>query len=313
MCIRAFTKAIDFKWKTLNQQGWHRDCIADGVSRRLFAIVIFIVTLFQVRAESSALTEFPFEFHDGFLWVRVNIPQSTEPLNFLLDTGASVSVINLNTAQRLGLRLGQPVVVQGVESTTKGFWPQRLAARAGEVPLGNKYLAVNLRELGQACNCYVDGLIGADFFHGKNVQIDFAERKIRLLTSNEEIAGQTIVPLRLRPCGMEAPIQVNGGEPKFARLDTGCASALQWVTAKVQPKDCSQRPAIALSRFTVNETKSIVRFGNAEFQSIPTGIHANEIFAGEAGLIGNGLLSHFKTVTIDAKRGQLILGEQISD
>lgn len=276
-------------------------------------MMVFAAALFQVRAKPLTQIEFPFEFRDGFLWVNVSVPQSSRPLNFLLDTGASVSVIDLNTARRLQSRLGQPVVVQGVESTTKGYWPQRLAAKAGDVPLETKYLAVDLEELGQACNCCIDGLIGADFFRGKIVQIDFAKRKIRLLESNVQIAGQTFVPLRLRPCGMEAPIQVNGGEPKFARLDTGCASALQWVTADVQPKDCAQRPAIALNRFTVNETKSAVRFGTAEFQSVPTGIHADEIFAGEAGLIGNGLLSHFKTVTIDARRGQLILGERVSN
>jgi len=278
------------------------------VRSRLCAIVFFVTTLFQVRADSSALAEFPFKFHDGFLWVQVNVPQSSKPLNFLLDTGASVSVINLNTAQRLKLHLGNQVIVQGVESTTKGFWPQRLAVSADGVPLQKNYLAVDLEKLGQACNCCVDGLIGLDFFRERIVQIDFAEQKIRLLKSSKEVVGQTIIALKVRSCGMEVPVQVNGNAPQFVRLDTGCASALQWVTTTVQPENCSQRMAVALSAFTVTESKSRVRLGGVEFQSVPTGLHSEEIFAGEAGLLGNGILSRFNVVTIDARNGQLILG-----
>src|SRR5258708_4931133 len=173
-------------------------------------MLFLAAALLQARAESSTPVEFPFEFHDGFLWVKVMVPQSAEPLTFLLDSGASVSVINLKTAQRLKLPLGRPVVVQGVESTSRGYFPQRLDATAKGVPLQKNYLAVDLAKLGQVCNCCVDGLIGADFFHNKVVQIDFAEHKIRLLKSGEKINGQAL-DLKVRPCGMEMPVQVNGG------------------------------------------------------------------------------------------------------
>ena len=279
----------------------------------LCAVLVFAAALFQAQAAPSGAAEFPFKFHDGFLWVEVVVPQSGKPLNFLLDSGASVSVINLKTAQRLKLPLGKPVAVRGVETTTTGFFPQRLMAMADKVRLQKNYLAVDLCQLGRACNCCVDGLIGMDFFRGKVIQIDFAEHKIHLLKSSDGIGNKTVIPLKMRPCGMEVPVQVNGGEPQFVRLDTGCASPLQWVTAGVRPGDCSQRPAVALSRFTVSECKSTVRLGNSEIQSVPTGIHADAIFAGESGLIGNGILSHFKTVTIDTRRGQLILGKRVSD
>lgn len=271
--------------------------------------VVFAV-LYQARAESVSAAEFPFECRDGFLWVKVHVPQSAAPLNFLLDTGASVSVINLEALRRLRLRRGAPVMVQGVESMTRGFWPERLSATADAVPLPRNYLAVDLGKLGQACACRVDGLIGMDFFRGKVVQLDFAGHKIRLLNSHgKEPVGRTAIALNLRPCGMEVPVQVNGSEPRLVRLDTGCASALQWVTKAVPLKDCSQRPAVALSAFTVNETPSQVRVGVVEFSSVATGLHPEAIFAGEAGLLGNGILCRFDRVTIDASRGRLILGD----
>ena len=84
------------------------------------------------------------------LWVEVNVPQSDKPLNFLLDTGASVSVLNLDTAQRLGLKLGSTVIVSGVDTTLKGHWPVKLSAKANQVELPAKFLALDLSKLSGA-------------------------------------------------------------------------------------------------------------------------------------------------------------------
>ena len=278
----------------------------------LFAILIFAVALFQAKAAASASTEFPFEFHDGFLWVKVSVPQSGTPLNFLLDSGASVSVINLETAQRLKLHLGQPVSVQGVESSTKGFWSHRLIVKADGVQLQKNYLAVDLEKLGQACNCCVDGLIGADFFRDKVVQIDFDAQKIRILKSNNAEKSDEALPLELRSCGMRVPITVDGHKQQWVRLDTGCASALQWVTSDVSIEQCTRKTAIGLNAISIPQTQTTVNVGEQAFEKVPTGLHETAIFPGEAGLLGNDLLSRFSTVTIDTKAGRVILQKHSS-
>ena len=50
-----------------------------------------------------------------------------------------------------------------------------------------------------------------------------------------------------------------------------------------------------------------VSVGGKYFADVPTMLHANEIFAGERGLLGNGILSRFERVTVDAKSGFLVL------
>jgi hypothetical protein len=40
---------------------------------------------------------------------------------------------------------------------------------------------------------------------------------------------------------------------------------------------------------------------------VPTGIHKQQVFKGEAGLLGNELLSRFHSVIIDAKARRVIL------
>src|SRR6266542_2905941 len=66
---------------------------------RLFLVMAFLFALLNVQAAPTILAEFPFQFREGLLWIKVNVPQSQQPLNFLVDTGSGVSVINLTTAK----------------------------------------------------------------------------------------------------------------------------------------------------------------------------------------------------------------------
>ena len=276
----------------------------------LCAGIILVVAFFRVQAAPPPLAEFPFEFRESLLWLKVNIPQSDKPLNFLLDTGAGVSVINLSTAKRIGLKLGHAVMVHGVQTMVTGYWPERMSARVGEVELPREYLAVDLEKFSSSCERNVDGLVGADFFRGRVIQIDFEEHKIRLLKPDKNKKSGEVLPLQMRRCGMRVPISVNGQKRQWVRLDTGCATALQWVASDERPAQWTRQIAIGLAEISIPQTETSVRIGEHEFEKVPTGLHEKAIFPGEAGLLGNGLLSRFSTVTIDACDGRLILHER---
>lgn len=258
------------------------------------------------RGETPA-AEFPFEYREGLLWVQVRVPDRPEPLRFLLDSGAEVSVINLDTAKRLGLSLAPKVRVRGVHTSMTGYWPQALSASANNVVLPSRLLALDLSKLSRACERSVDGLIGADFFRDRIVQIDFAAQKVRLLNSDEEDSSSASLPLEVRPCGMRVQASINAGKPQWLRLDTGCATPLQWVTSMVRPGESSGKVAIGLAKLKISQKRTTVNLGAHTFSDVPTGIHQTVIFPGEAGLLGNGLLARFSVVTIDAKSGRLIL------
>jgi len=271
----------------------------------LFAVV-------RVLAAPTTLAEFPFQFREGLLWIEVNVPQSKQPLNFLLDTGAGVSVINLSTAKRLGLKLGREVMVHGVQTVLPGYWQQRMSAHVGNVQLPREYLAVDLEKLSSSCEKPVDGLVGADFFRGKVVQIDFETKMIRLLKPKKDNISEEAVPLQLRPCGMRVSVRVNDHKRQWVRLDTGCATALHWVTSDVPPEQCTRRMAIGLAEISVSQTPTTVVIGDHKFEKVPTDLHETSIFPGEAGLLGNGLLSRFSRITVDSRAGRLILEKRLS-
>lgn len=285
--------------------------VASAAFMRFFlcAFLFCFVMFGGVRLASPAPTlAIPFEYSEGLLWVQIQVPQSTRPLNFIFDTGADVSVINSSTAKALRLKTGNWISVQGVHTTVTGHWPARLTAQVAGVVLPSEYLALDLSKLAHSCGRPLDGLLGADFIRGRVVQIDFASRQIRFPGEISPAASDTVVPLELRRNSLCVPIGVNDAKNQWVRLDTGCATALQWVTSGTVACVKPEKRAIGLVALAIPQAETRVSLGGSHFDHVPTGIHCNPIFPGESGLLGNDLLSRFKTVTIDTKSARLVLG-----
>lgn len=275
--------------------------------RGCLLIFVLLAACLRLQAAPTVLAEIPFQYREGLLWVEVKTAQSPKPLNFLLDTGAGMSVISLSTAQHLGLKLGREITVHGVGKETVGYVEKRVLAKAGAISLPTEYLAVDLGMFSRSFEHPVDGLIGADFFRDRTVQIDFDAQKIRLLKA-ETTKADNALKLELHPCEMRVPITVNGQSNQWVRLDTGCATSLHWVTTSVATSGCARRVAIGLAELSIPQTQSTVLVGNSEFKSVPTDLHRTAIFPGEAGLLGNGILSRYSSITIDSHQSRLILG-----
>jgi len=262
-------------------------------------------------AWSASAAEFPFKLRAGLIWVQVECQPGIKPLNFILDSGAEASVIDLQTARRFHLELGQRVAVRGVNATASGYWTESLQASMGGIPLSAKFLAVDLSALSVACLRGVDGLIGADFFAGRVVQIDFAHEKIRLLQNHASTAKAQVLPLQIQASRMRVPVEVVGLGKGWARLDTGCASALHWAvsTAALANQGTTQELGVGVTSQVIRKNTQSVRLGGLTLEHVSTGLHTEKLLAGEDGLLGAGLLSHFAMVTIDEPAGQLILDE----
>jgi hypothetical protein len=273
-----------------------------------FAVLVtFVLGLFQASAADPVTSEMPFDFREGLIWLKVSVKESAKPLNMLLDSGANFSVINLPTARKLGLKIGDRVEVDGVDAVTTGYWPQHLSASPHTVKLPGDFLAVDLSELSKGSECVIDGLLGADFFAEHVVRIDFARRKIQVDPATVVSGQQVQIPLRVNEGSVQIPVSVNDSKEQWLRLDTGCNSPLHWVSANIQAAQSTPQIAVALTKLCIPVTLTKVQIGQFNFQGVSTVLHSTEIFAGEAGLLGNGLLSRFSTVTIDLPSKRLLL------
>jgi Aspartyl protease len=271
---------------------------------QVFVAVSLLASL-QVRAE----TEIPFQYRDGFLWLKVHVAGQHEPLNFLLDSGASSSVLNIQTARRLNTKLGSRQSVHGVHSQTLSYWISGFKAEAAGITLPESLLAIDLSRVGRTVHQPIDGLLGADFFRGRIVQIDFATRKVRVLDHAQPNARSAVLPIKWCNDAMCVPVGVAGNSPQWMRLDTGCGSALEWAPGKAMAahRDTGTRDvSIGLSNASIRYIHADVQLGGHSLSGVEIGVHEEQIFSGERGLLGNGVLSQFR-VTIDTPGRRVIL------
>jgi gag-polyprotein putative aspartyl protease len=270
-----------------------------------FALVSLLASL---QAPAEPVREVPLQYRDGFLWLKVCAAGQREPLNFLLDSGASSSVLNSQTARGLNLKLGARQSVHGVHSQALAYWVTGSRAEVAGIGLPKSLLSVDLSALSKTCHQPIDGLLGADFLRGRIVQIDFAARKIRFLNNAQPTDRCAVLPIKWRNDAMCVPVGIAGNSPQWMRLDTGCESALEWTSdeTKGHRNHGTQDTSIGLAGASIRYIEADVQLGNHSLSGVRIGVHEQRIFPGESGLLGNGVLSQFQ-VTIDTPNRRVIL------
>ncbi len=262
--------------------------------------------LLSVSVRSEVLGEIPFQYRDGLIWLKVEVARQDERLNFLLDSGAGASAIDLQTARSLGVKLGNRQTVEGVNGQAVAYRVSDFRAVANGIVLPKSVLAIDLRTLSDYCQQPVDGILGADFFRRCIVQIDFAAGRVRLLKNCDlNLPNEEILPIKIFNDAFCVPVGVAGKPPQWMRLDTGCYSALQWVVSGTDKRRMGLI-SIGLSGRSVRYIDTSVQIGKQRFTAVTTVVHKEQIFSGEAVLLGNDLLSKFR-LTIDEPRRRAIL------
>jgi hypothetical protein len=243
------------------------------------------------------------------LWLKVAVAGSPEPLDFLLDSGAAATVLNIASAQRAGIRLGRRESVLGVDGSATAYRVEDVTATATGIPVPASMLAVDLSAVARKCGHRIDGLLGADFFRDRIVQIDYAAGRLRVLDRGEfRLQAGESLPLARRNGALCIRVGVNGSAPAWMRVDTGCSTNLEWIAGGSRV-NASSSTSVGLSSGSARRVSADVQLGQHRLAGVPAGIHSREFFPGEAGLLGNGILSRF-VVTIDAAKGQLLLAKK---
>jgi hypothetical protein len=269
-----------------------------------FAQVAVLVLFLAVSAHSETPNEIRFQYQDGLIWLKAKVPGKIRSLNFLLDSGAGVSVIDLEQARALGMRISDPESVQGISGRAVAYRVDGFQANSGGVALPKSVLAINLQAISQRCHQHVDGILGMDFFRSRIVQIDFAARRVRLVERDSlSLANCEILPIRICNDAFCVPVRVAENPAQWIRLDTGCDACLDWVVSDAG-KRLTKGTSVGLSYFSRNYVKTTVQIGKQRFV-IAAAVHEEPMFSGEAGLLGNGLLSKFR-LTIDEPGNKVI-------
>jgi hypothetical protein len=273
---------------------------------RSLVLAVVAGLLLPASVRSEVPVRIPFQYRDGLVWVKIELADNKGRLNLLVDSGASVSAIDLQTAQAYGMHFGGRCSVQGVSGQTLGYNIEDLRCNLAGNSLPKSFVGIDLGTVSKCCHQHIDGILGLDFFRNHIVRIDFGAGEICLLRDcDPNLKKSDVLPMKIRNGAFCVPVRIDRDTEQWMRLDTGCDSALEWVVNRSRTRQTAGQ-SIGLSTASAHCIKASVQLGKSSFNQVMVGIHAKPMFPGEDGLLGNGLLSKF-SVTIDGPGSRVIL------
>jgi hypothetical protein len=183
---------------------------------------------------APALTIIPFELHENLVYLPVSV-NGSRPLWFVLDSGASASVIDRAQAKALGIKSEGAAKGKGAGAGTYDYTFAKnisyaLPGVAGYTAASS--FVIDLSGVPFDSGVEVSGLLGSDFFTRYVVEIDYDAQMLRLYEPQTYVyqgGGQGLpltikgkkpyVSARMKPYGLDEV------EREFL-LDTGSADAI---------------------------------------------------------------------------------------
>lgn len=263
----------------------------------------------------------PFDSFRHLIEVRATI--NRQPVRFLVDSGSSSSLIDIESARRLSLPTG------GVASVEAAGMLTGTLARADEFDLNGIVFknfimqAVPLRLPQALAGRGIDGILGYDLFAPLVVRIAYAQGQMRLIQPKKFSYGGTgtIVSLDLHERVPRVAAVVGSSEAGIFGIDTGSDASL--VVYKQYADDHQKHfvPTFVLSpesssgaggQFrTRNATLDDLTIGEFAMYDVPTEIVVTPVGAfaptHHDGLIGGAALSKFRAVFLDYSNKRMIL------
>jgi predicted aspartyl protease len=275
-------------------------------------------------ANGDAAENIPLRLATDLILLEVTV-NGLEGMNFLLDTGASVSVINESLVTELGLeKKGRLVEVIGAAGRAEAsFTRVDSIAMPGLELVDQRLLAVNLDSFLPYVGHRVDGILGFDFISRFVLKIDYENRSVSAYRPSAYSYSGDGQVLKIELLGNLPVIEGLVEDEHGGRflLDTGASAALvlhrefveshQLLKGKRDRREVFSGGVGGVVR-QISAHLSAFGIGNYRFPDLPALFSLERKESGQsrrgpvAGKIGATLLNHF-TICLDYRRGRVIL------
>ena len=146
----------------------------------------------------------PIDVYSNHVFVKVCA--GDRPLDFILDTGAGATFLDLHTAERFGIKLGPGFVGRGAGAgTIAGAQLSDVGVRLAGSPLVQPVpSALDISRLPPREGHRMDGILGYDFIKRFVVAIDYVKQELRLYDAGS---------FKYEGPGASVPITFSGNHP----------------------------------------------------------------------------------------------------
>jgi predicted aspartyl protease len=249
-----------------------------------------------------------FDLYQDYLMVARGSADTLKGLTFLIDTGASPSVLDSRLAQKLHL-LPSPASIAVVGGSVQAG--AAIAPNLNLGPITRENVPVLVEDLSffeKTLPVRIDAVIGLDVLGQSAFVIDYGARKIHFGT-HAVFPGS--IPLRLVQGLVVVDAEVNN-MPAHMLVDTGASSLLLFAKsmpgqAKELMVSAGQRSSDTIGEFAHRQLSlHSLRLGQAEFRQTPACVVQDPSHEGRGfdGLISPAALG-MRRVAIDLARGEL--------
>jgi hypothetical protein len=279
---------------------------------------------YRFASGGSSLTV-PIELANDLILLKVRV-NSSRPLHFIFDTGASTCVIDPQSARALGLRAKGKLNLGATGGSVQSGLIGPVSLSLTGVTVFNQTLAtIDLDALAALFGYKIDGIIGHEFINNFVVEIDYQSGLMTLYEASSykySGAGESI-PIEVvdKTPYARARVVLNGREPvegKF-EVDTGGTGILFLNTPFVSKHKMlevltkqaqSKLGGVSGSSAAVKAHVPAVELGSFAVKNplvvFAQGTEGKEGSAEYDGELGDGFFSQFKMI-LDYSRSQIIL------
>ncbi len=274
-----------------------------------------------IAQQSKYITRIPFELVGEHIFIKVKVNNS-EDLNFLFDTGAGKTVINIQTAQKLKMTSNKQKITSGAAEKFTTDIIKNTSIKINNIKLDIRNLQSSpLEHLGKDIGIEIDGIIGYRLLKKHVVKINYDTYMLEICPSKKfkyngegeivEFINKTSHPY------INAQIIFDNGETLDGEFifDTGAGGALALCTPFSEENNiiekCKTSYAVnsvgySKTTTTTNVVKiSSFKISNLEFHDVSTNVYSvkSGFFSSERpdGLIGNSILKKYN-ITFDYQR-----------
>jgi predicted aspartyl protease len=115
------------------------------------------------------------------VFANISTPLSSRPLVFLVDTGTTHCIIDLQAAKRLNLSFHSERSVNVIGGTKDSFTADHFVGSFEGYRLPSQIFVVDLSQVAWSLGRHVDGILGMNFMENYTARINFHTRQMQIL------------------------------------------------------------------------------------------------------------------------------------